>query len=216
MISREFCCASSPATHVFRLLKASEWLTRPLKHFSQQYLINIDLLTHFLLIFFPLFSAPSSELGMNWEWMSTSNLTWPLLTGSLSLGIRATPSLAMGAVMCHRDIQLSTHLTTGQVLPTNKVHRKVRGESTKMIVTGNVYDRLLSFNRALSSICKIYPLSAGLVQSGKQTKKKVTVWFLPPSLLFLPVISCFHISLPFFTSLSFLYCRIFSLCKLSL
>lgn len=141
-------------SHVFRPLKASERLTRPLKHFSQQYLINIDLLTHFLLIFFPLFSALPSELGMNWEWMSTSNLTWPLLMGSLSLGIRATPSLAMGAAMCHRDIQLSMHLTTDQVLPTNKFHRKVRGWKYKMTVNDseNVYDRLSSFNRALSSI----------------------------------------------------------------
>lgn len=149
--------------------------------------------------------------------MSTSNLTWPLLMGSLSLGIRATPSLAMGAGMCHRDIQLSTHLTTGQVLPTNKVHHKVRGWKYKIIVndSGNVYNGLLSFNRALSSISLMYHPSAVLVQSAKQTKKKVTIWFLPPSLLFLPV-SWFHISFPFFTSLSFLYCRIFSLCKLSL
>lgn len=69
MISREFCCASSPVAHVFRPLKASERLTRPLKHFSQQYLINIDLLTHFLLIFFspvfcPVFRV-RDELRMN-------------------------------------------------------------------------------------------------------------------------------------------------------
>lgn len=152
MISREFCCASSPAAHVFWPLKASERLTRPLKLFSQQYLINIDLLPYLLFILFSSVSALSSVLGMNWEWMSTSNLTWPLLMGSLSLGIRATPSQDMGVATCPRVIRLSMHLITGRALPTNKVHRKVREWKYKMIVTGkgNV------FNMSLSSVCKIF------------------------------------------------------------
>lgn len=78
-----------------------------------------------------------SDLGMNWKWMSTSNLTWPLLMDSRSLATRVTRSLVMEVSRCLEVMRPHMLPTTGLPLITKQAHLKVNIQTDYIWITSN-------------------------------------------------------------------------------